>query len=201
MEKNRIEMFSDGIFAIVITLLVLDIKLPLNHQINSDLELRQQLVEILPNIIAYILSFCIVGIFWSAHNIMFHLIKVIDKFLLWLNILYLMIVAFIPFPTSLLAANYDKQSAVILYCFTLGLAGLFHFIILTYLYKHKKLSSHIYTKELRKRVLFPSVFSPLAYLSAILLSIIAIKLSLIILVIVPIYYICFNNNIQEPHRK
>ncbi len=200
MEKSRIEMLSDGVFAIVITLLVLDIKLPLLPEISNDTVLKNGLIKILPNIIAYILSFCIIGIFWTAHHSIFHFIKAVNKKLLWLNVFYLMVVAFIPFPTSILAEHHDKQTAIILYCFTLGLGGLFHFIVLNYLKKHKELSAPTFTEQIKNQILFPSLFGPISYALAILFSYVSIIISFGVILIVPTYYI-FVSDTSRPTKK
>jgi len=197
MEKTRIEMLSDGVFAIVFTLLVLDIKLPIHQEITNDTLLKQGLINILPNITAYVLSFCIIGIFWTAHHTIFHFIKVVNKKLLWLNIFYLMIVAFIPFPTSLIAEHHDKQIAIILYSFTLGLAGFFHFIILSYLKNHKELSAVTFTQQIKKQTLFPSLFGSIAYLASIIFSFVSLIVSLGLILIVPIYYIFISDSVRH----
>ena len=97
MEKSRLEAFSDGVFAIVITLLILDIRFP-------EVEYSQfaaTLVSVLPRILAYVMSFIIIGLYWVIHHNSMHAIKKTDRGFLWLNILLLLCVSFIPFPTSL----------------------------------------------------------------------------------------------------
>lgn len=197
MEKSRLEMFSDGIFAIVITLLVLDIKIS-RHLSQTDAALKNGLLAILPKVIAYVLSFCIVGIFWNAHCTIFRLIKSVNKKLTWLNVCYLMVVAFIPFPTSILAEYHNTQTAIILYSFILGLAGFFHFIIIQYVYGQRHLADETFTAQVKKGANFPSLFGPLTYVTAILVSFASHMLSYFLLIVVPVYYIFFNNITRHP---
>ena len=101
LSTSRIEAFSDGVFAIVITLLVIDLKVP---QIAGDIsvELGSRLFDLWPKLLSYLLSFVIVGVYWVAHHHVFHYICRVDRIALWLNLFFLMSVAFVPFPTALL---------------------------------------------------------------------------------------------------
>ena len=96
---DRLEVFSDGVIAIAITLLVLDIKVPDSHQGQLVHDLGQQW----PTFAAYVLSFAVIGIMWVSHHSMFERIREIDRGLLFSNLLLLLGIAFLPFPTSLLA--------------------------------------------------------------------------------------------------
>lgn len=115
MEKNRLEAFSDGVFAIVITLLILEIRLP---EVDYD-QLRQALVEVLPRIFAYIMSFIIIGLYWISHHNSFHPVKKVDRVFLWMNMLLLLFVSFIPFPTALHGRYPFKPLPIIMYGATL----------------------------------------------------------------------------------
>jgi uncharacterized membrane protein len=98
-DKGRVEVFSDGVFAIAITLLVLDISLA-----PSDYDhLRHALLNEWPAYLAYVTSFLTVGSVWIAHHSLFSRLRFIDPTLLRLNLLLLMTAAFLPFPTSVLA--------------------------------------------------------------------------------------------------
>jgi uncharacterized membrane protein len=98
-DKSRVEIFSDGVFAIAITLLVLDISVA-----PSDYDhLRHALAHEWPAYLAYVTSFLTVGSVWIAHHSLFSRLRFIDPVLLRLNLLLLMTAAFLPFPTSVLA--------------------------------------------------------------------------------------------------
>ena len=104
-ETNRVEAFSDGVFAIAITLLVLEIKLA-----PSDFEhLGRALVDEWPAYLAYVTSFLTVGSVWIAHHDLFTRLRFIDPVMLRLNLLLLMAAAFLPFPTAVLAQSFDAS--------------------------------------------------------------------------------------------
>jgi len=104
MNKARLEAFSDGVFSISITLLVLDIKVPNFDSLGNE-QLNRALVQALPNILTFVFTFLVVGIFWIAHHRIFTLVKAVNSSLLWINIFYLMLAAIIPFPASILAKH------------------------------------------------------------------------------------------------
>jgi uncharacterized membrane protein len=93
-ELDRIVNFSDAIFAIAITILVLDIRLPDNL---SPTELPVQVLGLGPKYLSYLISFLVLAVYWQAHHRVFKPITGYDGTLVWLNILFLMAVAFLPF--------------------------------------------------------------------------------------------------------
>ena len=97
MNKQRLEAFSDGVFAIVITLLILDIKIP---EVQST-ALPAALVKMLPQLVTYVLSFFIIGLYWHLHHQVATQIKLIDGAFIWLNLVWLLFVSVLPFPTAL----------------------------------------------------------------------------------------------------
>src|SRR5215472_15319593 len=112
LSTTRLEAFSDGVFAVAITLLVLNLQVP---QITAISELVPRLVELWPKLLSYVLSFVLVGIYWVAHHNTFHYIKRSDRNLLWLNILLLLCIVFIPFPTALLGQYPELRVSIIIY--------------------------------------------------------------------------------------
>ncbi|WP_042800619.1 TMEM175 family protein [Streptomyces sp. C] len=107
-ETNRVEAFSDGVFAIVITILVLELKVPE----EQGSELWHGLWEQWPHYAAYIVSFLIIGVMWVNHHTIFSHLKRVDRPLLFLNLLVLMVVSVIPYTTNVLAEHLtDGKSA------------------------------------------------------------------------------------------
>jgi uncharacterized membrane protein len=118
-EKNRVEAFSDGVLAIAITLLVLDIHIP------KDLHLAQNLEHEWPAYLAYVTSFLTVGGVWVAHHLLFRALRSIDSTLIWLNMLLLLLTGFLPFPTGLVAeALRQPESTAEIAVFLYGLTVL-----------------------------------------------------------------------------
>jgi uncharacterized membrane protein len=110
MSKNRVESFSDGVFAIVITLLILNVHLDRQQPLTLD-----ALRNLVPDVFAFVLSFVIVGVYWVSHHNMLHLIKAVGRRLLWLNLVLLLAVVFVPFPAALLGQHLGNPIAIILY--------------------------------------------------------------------------------------
>jgi len=96
MSLNRFEAFSDGVFAIAVTLLVLEIKAPdLTHATSS--EAVTKLLQIFPHVLSYITSFIVIGVIWINRHALFHFLKRVDRTVLVIDLLLLMCVAFIPY--------------------------------------------------------------------------------------------------------
>jgi uncharacterized membrane protein len=114
-ELDRIVFFSDAVFAIAITLLVLNIEIPDIPQDLVSEELPGRLLDLWPKLLSYVISFLVILIFWTAHHSIFRPIKTYDRGLIWLNSLFLMFIAFLPFPTALLGEYGDQQLVVVIY--------------------------------------------------------------------------------------
>jgi uncharacterized membrane protein len=122
--RERLVFFSDAVFAIAITLLALDIRIPelAGHATNVDV--AAAVGALAPRIFAYALSFAVVGLFWLAHWRRYLLIEHVDEGLVLLNILLLGFVALIPFPTALLGEHGDVPFAVLVYVVIVSATGL-----------------------------------------------------------------------------
>jgi uncharacterized membrane protein len=107
-ETARVEAFSDGVFAIAITLLVLEIRVPP----TSDRRLVAELLKLWPSYLAFLASFMTIGVMWLNHHRMFTLIKKSDDGLIAFNLLLLLGVTFIPFPTALVAEHLHRSEGV-----------------------------------------------------------------------------------------
>lgn len=115
---ERALYFSDAVFAIAITLLVLDVRLPDVSQEQLRKGLPSMVFGLAPEFASFVLTFLVIGFYWLVHHRMFHYINRYDGRLLWINILFLMSVAFLPFPTSVLskeatAFDFDEASSSI----------------------------------------------------------------------------------------
>ncbi|HZD64942.1 MAG TPA: TMEM175 family protein [Acidimicrobiales bacterium] len=119
MRKTRVEAFSDGVFAIAITLLVLTIAQPGSYQ-----DLAHQLADRWPSLAAYVVSFAVIGIMWLNHHSIFGHLDRVDRPLIYLNLLLLMTIAFLPYPTGVLgqalARGHGAQTAAVVYGVTMA---------------------------------------------------------------------------------
>jgi uncharacterized membrane protein len=121
--KSRVEAFSDGIFAIIITLLVLEIKVPHIHEIHSSAELGKALLGLMPKMISWIISFFTIAVIWVNHHKIFKQVKILDAGIFWWNALLLLWSSFIPFPTAVLGDYPGNQTSIVLYGFGNGAYG------------------------------------------------------------------------------
>ena len=118
---NRLEALTDGVFAIVMTLMVFSIALPKDKPVT---DLRQELFDLWPSFVAYAISFGMAGIYWSANHNMYRFIRRSSHELVWLTMLFLACVSLLPFSTSLLARFHDDPTALVFYGGNLELIGL-----------------------------------------------------------------------------
>jgi uncharacterized membrane protein len=116
----RLEAFSDGVFAIAITLLVLGIEVP---DVDAD-RLGTALSDLLPSVFGYFLGFAVIGLFWIAHHSFFAVVERRDIRLLWTNLLFLSLIAAMPFSSGLIGDYGDTSLATIVFATNVALAAL-----------------------------------------------------------------------------
>ena len=122
LSKARVEALTDGIFATVMTVLVLGLRTPIANLSESDL--RSEVLSLWPNIVAYAFSFVVLGLFWIGHHNQFHYIKRTNRIFLWINIIFLLTIGFIPFSTSLIGLYPFSPTAVRVYGVNLAATGI-----------------------------------------------------------------------------
>jgi uncharacterized membrane protein len=122
VSTNRLETFADGVFAIAATLLILNV----DTQVGSDGEIGTLLLHIWPSYVGYVVSFLTIGIIWANHHTVMNQIARVDRTFLMLSVVFLMSVAFIPFPTRLVAEHIrddGARAATLVYGITLTLVA------------------------------------------------------------------------------
>ena len=119
--KGRIEALTDGIFAVAMTLLVLDLKLPETLAGIDDAGLREALIALLPKLESYVISFLVLCIFWLGHHRLMHLVHGVDQLFLWRNLLFILFITFVPFTTSLMGEHRELDDAPLVYGVNLAL--------------------------------------------------------------------------------
>ncbi|MEZ4670276.1 MAG: TMEM175 family protein [Anaerolineae bacterium] len=130
-ETNRLEAFSDGVFAIAITLLVLEIRLP-HVEATEGGHLASDLLALWPTYLAYIISFITIGIMWINHHAVFKMIHRTDRTLIFLNALLLMVITFLNFPTVVLSEylqSPDGNVAAVFYSGTLFIIAILYNVL------------------------------------------------------------------------
>lgn len=129
---ERVVFFSDAVFAIAITLLALEIKLPELEPQHVSAEIRAALLNMIPQILVFALSFAVVGMYWVNHHRLFRDIKGFDYRLVWVNLGFLFCVAFIPIPTAALGRYPDERDVIIFYAASLAVLGITNFVLWWY---------------------------------------------------------------------
>ena len=140
---DRIIFFSDAVFAIVMTLLILDISVPDIPQDSATAELPARVLDLWPKFFSYALSFMVIGTYWIAHHGTFRYFRSYDRMLMWLNLLFLLSISFVPFPTALLGEYGEQQFAVVLYALSLAVPRLLLAVVWWYATKRNLLIENL----------------------------------------------------------
>ncbi len=160
MGKNRLEAFSDGVLAIIITIMVLELKVPK----GADL---QSLLTLWPVFLSYVLSFIYLGIYWNNHHHMLHTIKVVSGAILWANLHLLFWLSLVPFVTGWMGENQFAPGPTALYGAVLLMAALAYWILQKAILKKQGRSSILATAIGKD---FKGKISPVIYAAAIPLA-------------------------------
>jgi len=123
LSTSRLETLTDGIFAIAMTLLVLNLQVPQIPAALVAARLPHELGALWPKVLSFVLSFVVVGVYWVGHHNQFHYIRRVDRSFMWINILFLLAIAFIPFSAGLLGAFVRQQLVVAIYGLNLVAVG------------------------------------------------------------------------------
>src|SRR5215510_5827800 len=181
---ERVVFFSDAVFAIVITLLVLELKVPHLTEHNES-TLQHALFELLPRVVGFVVSFLIIGLMWVEHHRIFRYIDDYDAGLLWRNLLLLLCVSFVPFPTALFSENFWSRTAFILYTASFGGAATAKFLIWRHAVKANLLKSDV-TPALERRIARRSLAVPIACALAIVLVFVSIFIAPLSFMFIPL---------------
>lgn len=188
--KSRVEAFSDGIFAIIVTLLVLEIKVPHIHDNSSQTELTTALMGIFPKFISWIMSFFTVAVIWVNHHKLFKQFKQLDSGIFWWNAVLLLWTSFIPFPTAVLGDYPGNFVSIVLYGSVMALmAASFSFMRYYVLRKPKLLEENVNIAEFKAGTKGSVLFGPVLYTAGVLLGFVNPYLSFAVFLIIPVYFI------------
>jgi uncharacterized membrane protein len=147
-EFNRVLAFSDGLYAIAMTLLVVGIGVPTLQDPGDQGELLSDLGDLVPELFSFFLSFAVIGRYWVAHHQFFARLRAVDRGLIGINLVYLAFVAFLPFPTGLLGNYFENPISVALYALAVAaVSGL-----------EVALFARAYRAELLRRRIPPDVY-------------------------------------------
>lgn len=190
LTTQRLETLSDGVIAIAATLLVLQIgRVELRH----NQSLLNAIRHMWPSYLAYVVSFTVIGLIWVAHHSMFERVSTVDRPLLFLNLALLLGVAFIPWPTSVLADfirddNFNASVATALYSLTMTLIGIVFLGMWAHLVRHPEHTIESVTPVQLQRSLRLASVSPIVYGATIGLAFLSPYLCLAVYVMLAVYF-------------
>lgn len=168
MPKNRLEAFADGIFAFAATLLILNLTV-------TGISLGKELRDIWPSYVAYAVSFTTIGIIWINHHTFMHQIARVDRLFLVINVLFLMFIAFIPFPTRLLALYVRSdggEAAALAYGLTLTSTAILFNAMWRYAAHRQRLLRQDADPAAVRGISRSYLFGPISYLTATLVALV-----------------------------
>ncbi len=143
MNKGRVEAFSDGVIAIIITIMVLEMK-------ATEGASFEDLKPVIPKFVSYVLSFLYIGIYWNNHHHMMHTVKKVTGAMLWANLHLLFWLSLLPFATAWIGENHFAKAPMVLYGIVLLMSSIAYFILQQVIIKHH--SSAILHKAIGKDV-------------------------------------------------
>jgi uncharacterized membrane protein len=189
---DRLNGLSDGVIAIALTLLVLAIDIPTDHNFSRD-GLRQFMIKLEPSLLAYVSSFIVIAIYWVQHYAIFRNMKHSNQLFLWLNVLFLFAISLAPFISKVKTLYRFDPGVITLFALTNIFTGLILYRMWKYVVSHPELQkdsiSASLNRSLSRRILIVPVVCiiaiPLAYLDAHIAS--------YVFVLAPIIYIGFKN--------
>jgi uncharacterized membrane protein len=188
-ENVRLNAMSDGVFAIVITLMVFQLKIPEVAPDRAAAELPLALANMLPGFLTLFIGFVVLGIYWIGHNNVFlHVLKH-DRLMLWLNILFLLSMALVPFPTALLVRYGDAQISVVLYALNLIVGGVLLDLIWWYATYNRHLMCDTVQPALVRSFHYRILTGPVIYLLAIGVSFVSLLAAKILFGVAIVYYL------------
>lgn len=191
MNKNRLEAFSDGVIAIIITIMVLEIKVPHGHTL-ADLE------PLIPVFLSYVLSFIYIGIYWNNHHHMMHTVKQVTGRVLWANLHLLFWLSLVPFVTGWMGENHFDAMPMALYGIVLLMAAIAYYVLQLQIIKSQgpnSILARAIGKDLKGKV------SPVLYLVAIPSSWISVWIAGGLYILVALIWLIPDKRIEHSINK
>ncbi len=192
MGKNRLEAFSDGVLAIIITIMVLELKAP--HSTEWE-EIR----KLVPVLISYVMSFLFIGVYWGNHHHLLHIVKRMSSGIMLANLNLLFWLSLVPFATGWISESHFASLPVALYALLLDICGISYTILqrtIASCHKHNHELDVIATGQKRK-----GIISVVLYTTAIPLGYLNPYISVAIFFIVAIYWLVPDKNIERVLEK
>jgi len=177
------------VFAVALTLLVLDLRIPINEAIKTEADLFSSFCSLTPKLLTYFLSFMTLGIFWTGHTVQFTYIHKSDRHLNWISLFFLMLVSLVPFTTAFVSEHLNFKFSIGLYWLNILLLGLVLFFHWTYAYRNNFLTlpntqKEIIDKAIKGRIIVGQTL----YAIGALLCFIDTYLSIFVIILIQLNY-------------
>jgi len=192
MTKTRLEAFSDGVIAIIITIMVLELEIPKEASWHA-------LKDLWPDFLSYIISFTMLGIYWGNHHHLIHTIKEVNSGIMWANLLLLFWLSLMPFATGWMGENHFDKLTVAAYALLSDLCGLAYYVLLLAIKngnQHNTVLMELLQKQTRKGLL-----SFVPYTLAIPAAYIHVGISGILIVVVAFVWLIPDKNIEKAIKE
>lgn len=192
MEKTRLEAFSDGVLAIIITIMVLELKVPTSATWSV-------LFDLWPIASSYVLSFIFIGIYWGNHHHLLHTVKNVNASIIWGNLNLLFWLSLIPFATAWMGENHFSPNTVVAYAILLLLCGISYSILQRAIFNTQRPGDTLkaaFMKMERK-----GIFSVVAYTAAIPMAFVNTIISYLLFLTVSIVWIIPDKSIEKALRQ
>ncbi len=188
MNKTRLEAFSDGVFAIIITIMVLELKVPHEASVTA-------LLHLLPVFTSYLLSFIFIAIYWTNHHHLLHAVKKVNSTIIWANMGLLFTLSLIPFSTGWMGENEYAELPVAIYSFNLLLSGFGAYLLQTAITRNLSPDDKIFLiikKNVKKTYITVGV-----YIICIVCSFYYPMVSLFLILLVSILWVIPDRSIEK----
>lgn len=182
LSRERIEYFSDAVFAIAITLLIIEIEVPTRMDLE-EIGIWTALRHLIPSFVGFFISFMVIALYWRSHLQASTFIRNFDSKLLWLNIWLLFYIVLLPFSTSFYAKNFYVKGPFVFYCLNLLLISVYNYLFLRYIIKKDGFSDHL-NPILASWMKYRAVVSIFIWTLSILISFILPKTSRFIFILI-----------------
>ncbi|HTS45250.1 MAG TPA: TMEM175 family protein [Puia sp.] len=192
VSTQRLEAFSDGVFAIATTLLILEIKIP-DHNDLLHQSLFRYLLKLWPKYFAYTFGFITIGIYWSNHHYIFKLYKRTNHIFNMMNVAFLMAISFLPFPTAIFGDHINdpdqRQNAVTFFAIGIFLPAFVWFMMWLYAIHKKRLVDERLTESFIKYLTRLFLISNILYIASIIISLFSPTASILLNIILTLLYL------------
>jgi len=170
ISTTRLISFSDGVFAIAVTLLVFNLKVPHIPAADVHRQLPGMIREMMPHFTTYVLTFLLVAVYWTFHHRMLNMVTHLDNPFLWMNIWYLLVISFIPFPSALFGSYPNETLSFIFYVCSMVLVTSISMLMLAYASYNNRLINKDIPKSIIKYLFLRQFTSLLVFFLAIPLA-------------------------------